>query len=284
MSIRPAAPADHETLKALWMAAFQDSREATDFYFLHRHRDDWMLVEEDQGQLRGMLSMLPIQLVHGGQAQPARYLFAIATHERFRGQGISTRLMLEAERLSQEQGCVATLLVPASAPLFSFYAKRGYQPCFSYRSLQVSARELSATAGQARLYVPRASQMLDLRDQAFGHSRLYARWDEQALAYVRQAAQVYGAALMAFEQGEARGYAYGEWQGPHTLVVKEMALINAQPLEALAWLHRSFQAQHYQLRLPGDSPLGEPVSYGLIKSHEPLSWPGAAPYLALGKD
>ena len=193
--IRRAAPSDRGALKALWMAAFGDSREATDFYFAHRHRDEWMLVEEEAGQVRGMLTALPLGLRSPLGDQEGRYFFALATEERFRGQGISSRLMLRAEEEAREAGCLAAVLVPATPGLFAFYGKRGYGPCFAYRRLSVRAGELPAPREGARLYRPGAGDMLALRDEAYADSRLYARWDEEALAFTQKAARVYGAAL-----------------------------------------------------------------------------------------
>ena len=283
MSIRLAQAADLKPLKALWMEAFQEDAEATDFYFAHRNRYDNLLIEEDQGQLRGMLSMLPIQLVQAGTALPARYLFAIATGQQHRGQGISTRLMAVAEQRARAEGAAATLLVPATPSLFDFYGKRGYQTAFWYDLVAVDAAALPAPAGDARLYTPSAADMLRLRDQAFRSSRLFVRWDEEALQYVALAAGVYGAALCAFETPLAAGYAYGEWEGD-TLIIKDFAIHDIAPLEALALLHGRFQAAHYRLRLQEGLCPGKRRPYGMIKPLIPLASEGSAAYLGLGKD
>lgn len=281
--IRKATPRDHEALKALWMAAFGDSRNATDFYFEHRHKDEWMLVEEEEGQLRAMLSSLPIALRSPSGAQQGRYLFALATDERFRGQGIGGRLMLYAEEEAKKAGCLACALVPATPSLFQFYSERGYAPCFDYKLLQVQAEDLPAPDDGDWLYQPSGRQMLALRDEAFGDSRLYARWDEDALSFVKKAAQVYGAALFAFEKGSAKGYVYGEWEDD-TLIVKDFPLIGIQPLPALALLHAAIGAKRYVLRLRPDSDQGEIRPFGMIKAFGALPQEGAAPYLSFAKD
>lgn len=283
MSIRQARASDLPQLKALWMEAFQDSAEATDFYFAHRNRYEYLLVEEEQGLVRGMLSMLPIQLLSEGKAHKARYLFAIATGQAFRGQGISTRLMQEAEARARAEGAAATLLVPATPSLFDFYGRRGYETAFWYGHLLVKPEELPQPPDGARLYAPDAGQMLRLRDLAFQASRLYARWDEEALRYVAHAAQVYGAALCAFEAADAAGYAYGEWDGDK-LIVKDLALHGIGPMAALALLHQRFQAARYQLRLPEGLLPTPRQPYGMIKAFQSLSADGSPPYLALGKD
>lgn len=283
MSIRYARPGDHPQLKALWMAAFLDDPASTDFFFAERHQDQNMLVEAQGDRVRGMLSMLPIELSLAGERHKARYFFGIATEESQRGQGISSALIKEALQIARAEGCVASILVPATLQLFGFYRKRGYEKMFNYIQTEISADALPPPGEAARLYVPTAAEMLRLRDKAFAGSRLYARWGEQALAYVLKAARIYQAALLAFRAGEAEGYLYGEWDGKR-LIVKEMALCGIAPREALALLHGQLQAERYVLRLKEGAIEGQLVPYAMIQAFEPLEAPGEAPYMGLGKD
>ena len=291
------------------MQAFQDSPEATDFYFAHRNRWHDMLVEMEGDQLRGMLTMLPMELWLAGQALPARYFFAIATDRRFRGQGISTRLMACAEDLAQQEGCAAALLVPAEGALFDFYARRGYATTFSYDTLTLTPDLLPPCPQGVRLLPCTAQHMLRLRDAAFGASRLYARWGLEALSYVEHAATVYQAPLLRFGAAGSEGYAYAEWEG-ETLVIKDLALRGLSVPQALAALHSQWGASRYVVRLiegqgqavvdalagadgarthtqakASDSLRLCHMPYGMLKPLRPLpSAQGAAPYLSLGKD
>lgn len=296
--IRLSRPEDLPQAKALWMQAFHDSPEATDFYFDHRNRWQNLLVEVENDQLRGMLTMLPMDLWMAGQALPARYFFAIATDERYRGQGISTRLMAQAEDLARQQGCAATLLVPANAPLFDFYGKRGYESTFHYDRLDIVPDRLSPCPEGVRWLPCTAEDMLRLRDAAFGGSRLYARWGLEALAYVERAATVYEAPLLRFAAQGGEGYAYAEWE-EEALVIKDLALQGLSVPQALAILHSQLGASRYVVRLAegmGQAAWDElgcssgadrlsPVPFGMLKPLAPLPLAdGTAPYLSLGKD
>lgn len=284
--IRLSRPEDLPLLKALWMEAFPDSPEATDFYFAKRNRYDNLLLDEQDGHLRGMLSMLPIELVSGGRAYPARYFFAIATDLRFRGQGISTALIREAEEITRRRGEVASLLVPAGEDLFRFYGKRGYETVFSYDLLRLTPDMLPPCPADARLLSVDAAAWTRLRDEAFGQSWLFARWDTEALDYVVQAAAAWEAPMLRFEAPGGEGMAYCEWDGD-TLVVKDLALRGLDAHTACAILHRELHAQAYALRLPqGAVPGGAtPVPFGMINWLNPFEMqPGSAPYLSLGKD
>lgn len=283
--IRFAQAADIPQLKALWMEAFHDSQQATDFFFERRLRLDCLLIEAQGDQPRAMLTMLPIALVTGGQALPARYFFAIATFKRFQGQGLSTRLMLEAERISSQRGEYAAVLVPASQSLFQFYGKRGYQTAFGYDLLRLQADQLPPCPPDARLLPLEAADMLRLREQAFAGSRLWLRWDEAALDFVRQAAEQYQAPLLRFATDDGEGYAYCEWDD-ETLIVKELALVGIVPVIAAAILHRELGAKAYALRLQqGTAPGAADLPFGMMKALRPLpEAAGTAPYMSFAKD
>jgi len=283
--IRFSRPEDLPRLKPLWMEAFHDSEEATDFYFARRNRYDNLLIDEQDGHLRGMLSMLPIDLVSGGRVFPARYFFAIATDLRFRGQGVSTALIAEAERITRERGEAAALLVPAGDDLFRFYGKRGYETVFHYDLLRLTPDALPPCPQDARLLPPDARAWVGLRDQAFGDSRLYARWDEEGLDYVIKAAAAWEAPLLQFAAGAGEGMAYCEWDG-EAVVVKDLALHGLDVPTACAILHRELHAAAYALRLPQGAAHGaETIPFGMIKWLNPFEpAAGAAPYLSLGKD
>ena len=286
--IRLAQAADLPGIKRLWMAAFADSEAATDFYFDNRMpREkllDNLLVDTKGGELRGMLSMLPIELVSGGKSYAARYFFAIATDERFRRRGISTRLIEEAERETLARGGHASLLVPASDALFDFYGKRGFDSFFYYLPVRYEGENIGGCPEGARLLPPEPGALLRLRDAAFGTSSLYARWDEEAMGFIARASAAWGAPLLRFELDGGEGYAYCEPDGDG-FVIKELALDGIDRDRALAIIHSELGGQWYLARHAG-VPGAEMTAYGMIRwlKPTPAMPPGQSPYLGLGKD
>jgi GNAT superfamily N-acetyltransferase len=283
--IRPARIEDREQIKALWMQAFEDDEASTDHYFAHRHRDEYMLTDMEGGRLRAMLSMLPIDLVMGKHILPARYFFAIATDLNWRGQGISTKLILAAETLCQQQGADASVLVPAGAGLFDFYGRRGYRTEFYYRAERVTPDELPVCPQVYHLLPVTKDAMYSLREKAFSGSRLFLRWDTEALDYIIASAAAFGAPLLRFKTAEGEGYAYCEPDG-ETIIVKELALAGITMPEAVAILHRQLKAKSYLLRLAGvaDGESGL-IPFGMMKAFTPLpSVQGGVPYLSFAKD
>lgn len=288
--IRPARPEDLPGIKRLWMQAFHDSEAATDFYFEHRmplaDLLDCLLIDTRDGELRGMLSLLPIDLVSGGVSYPARYFFAIATDERFRRLGISTALIGEAERITLGRGGVASLLVPANPPLFDFYGKRGYETMFAYQPVVFDGAGIADCPGGVRLLPAEPVDILRLRDAVFSKSRLYARWDAEALGYVIKASRAWDAPLLRFTLGGGEGYAYCERDGS-TVIIKELSLSGIDVPDAMRIIHRELHADAYHVRLMHSDSAAGIRPYGMIrwlKKPLTLSPEGPAPYLGLGKD
>jgi len=283
--IRFAQAQDHPRLKALWMEVFGDSREAVDAYFSLRHADENMLVDTGQGEIAGMLSMLPVTLcTGGGQTYPARYIYAVATDIRFRNRGISTALLEAAHRHMQSLGEAASVLAPASPSLFDFYGKRGYRTVFSLDIFTINAAELPPPPPHGAAAACSAQAYVDIRDRAFSGNSLYVRWDEPAVAYaMRVFAQTGGMAMVTWDGGE--GCAAWE-KAEDGVVVKELALARGDVQTALSVLHGRLQTNRYTVRLMrGTVPDTLPTPFGMIRWLIPEpALAGKPPYLSLAMD
>ena len=124
-----------EQLKAIWRACFDAEEEYLHLYFSTRYRPDQTLVLEEDGQILGMLTLLPCTLRVFCQGEwrlyRASYLFAVGTLPQAQGRQIATRLLQFADKYLQEQGIEAAVLYPAEPSLYRFYEKRGYEVWFS---------------------------------------------------------------------------------------------------------------------------------------------------------
>lgn len=282
--IRFASGGDHSRLKRLWGEVFGDSPEMVEAFFARRHRDENMLVETQGDDIAGMLSMFPLRLTSRGRSFPARYIYAVATDPRYRNQGISTRLLDHAHAHMQSLSEAAAILVPASPSLFDFYGKRGYRTAFSLDIIRFDAGNLPPRPKDGRFASCSPGEYARLRDRAFLSSRLFARWDETAVAYAVLALGKEGG-VTHLSAGGGEGCAAWEWQEDGVLV-RELALVNMDVPAALAVLHQALNAPAYQVRLPANShPGAKTLPFGMIRWLIPepdLS--GAPPYLSLALD
>lgn len=282
--IRQPCDQDLTELMALWQQAFGDSPEDTAFYFRHRHQHANMLVYEQEGNIAGMLSLLPIQLSLAGRLLPARYVFAVATRIESRGQGISAALLLAAHALMQAEGSAASILVPAQPSLFDYYQKQGYQTAFFVDEQLVDGSSLASPEVEGQVEVCTAAAYQAGRNQFFIGSRLFGLWDEAALDFIRQSLAGNGAMLRLMVDGQ-QAFAVCELRDDVCRVLELVCPDDLRP-QALALLHRHFQAQRYLLRLPQGS-LGEQSTrpFGMIHwLIRPPALAGQPAWLAFAKD
>jgi predicted N-acetyltransferase YhbS len=282
--IRFALDSDLMKLKALWEEAFGDTPEDTQDYFARRHQNDCMLVDVQETQIAGMLSLLPVTLTSQGREFPARYIYGVATRQSFRGQGISTRLMEYTHAFMKERGEKAAILVPASLSLFDFYGKRGYKTVFFLDTAQVRGGEIPSSPIDGHVAPCDTAAYTRIRDKAFFSSSLYARWDERAVDYAVTSLSSLGGVLH-LQTPDGEGCALWE-RHEDGILVRDLALVNMNVQTALSLLHKSLNAPLYRLRLmPGSFPGAVSRPFGMVRwlVDEPeLS--GGQPYLSLALD
>ena len=80
------------------------------------------LAARDGERLAAMCFALPQQLSCGDTVLSAAYLYAVATDEGYRGQGLCRALLAFAEKELKKRGADAVLLVPADEGLAAMYA------------------------------------------------------------------------------------------------------------------------------------------------------------------
>lgn len=283
--IRHPDDADLPQLVALWQEAFGDSELEARYYFRHRHKHEYMLLAEDCGQISCMMSMLPLELRTPDKQLKARYVFAVATKVDFRGQGLSTKLLEEAHRRMAQEGIEASLLVPASPSLFEYYGKRGYRHMFKIDEINLKPGELGQPAASSRIEACSADEYLKARDEFFRGSRLYARWDREALQFASRFESAGKHEMLKMHIGGLNAVAVCVDRGDFYRV-SELACDQSVWREAMALIHRHIQADSYLLRMrEGSLPQGSTRHFGMIHWFAEVKADSGSPaYLAFAKD
>lgn len=117
-------------LQSLWQQAFHESMHS---FIMTSYSEKRSLVAEINGKVAAALYWFDLQY----QGKRLAYLYAIATEEKHRGQGIGQGLIAAAHSHLKNLGYAGTILVPANEGLFSFYQKCGYKltiPGFSRKN------------------------------------------------------------------------------------------------------------------------------------------------------
>ncbi len=180
IEIRYARPGETEAIRALWNHCFPGDELYREYFFTWLYKPEQALVALSDGRLAAMLHQIPQAFVApDGGVMPARYLYAIGTHEEFRGRGLCGALLDQTffDMHLRREG-LATL-VPASESLFRFYARFGFEPVFDCdepATVDVSgmkAASPSDVTALAALYERHYGARVRLRrDEAWWHSLL----------------------------------------------------------------------------------------------------------------
>ena len=118
------SPSHIPQLRALWRQAFGDGEDFLDAFFSlcfspHRCRCAFR-----EGEILSVLYWFPFTC----RGQKMAYLYAVATREDCRHQGICRALMADTRAVLEAQGYCAALLCPENEGLARMYAGFGYQP------------------------------------------------------------------------------------------------------------------------------------------------------------
>ncbi|MGN0519288.1 MAG: GNAT family N-acetyltransferase [Candidatus Fimenecus sp.] len=142
MLLRTAKTEDKPALYALWAQAFGDSKDTIDAFFHLCYTPENTLVAETDGQARAALYLLENQLQTGENTYRAAYIYAAATEQGYRKNGLMSALLDYAAETAVQRNMDFLFLTPANDALFRYYGKRGFQIAFAKQVLRVSRADL----------------------------------------------------------------------------------------------------------------------------------------------
>lgn len=176
---------DISELTRLWKQAFGDTDAEIARFFRDLFPAATGFAARDGEKIAAMCFALPQQLSCEETALSGAYLYAVATDEAYRGQGLCRALLAFAEKELKKRGTDAVLLVPADEGLAAMYEKLGY-------------------SGPARVRKPlQANQALGAAEAVspveYAGLRETLLWDVPHVRYTKQ--------LLEYEAGDAELYA-----------------------------------------------------------------------------
>ena len=129
LEMRYAREEDINSLKELYLACFDEKPEAVELFFERIFKPENCYVCIDGGELIAMVHFLPTKL----NGRDARYLYAAATKEEFRGTGIMDGLVKAALSMYAPEVCVT---LPADEHLYNYYRR------FKFKEMTVNVATL----------------------------------------------------------------------------------------------------------------------------------------------
>ena len=122
-------------LRSLWKQAFGDTDDFLDDFFCVVYSEDRCNTIEKDGNLAAMLYWFDCLW----EGKKVAYLYAVATDEAYRNQGLCRALMEDTHKKLQALGYAGAVLVPGSKELFGLYEKFGYIPFCNRLTITVDA-------------------------------------------------------------------------------------------------------------------------------------------------
>ena len=259
----------------LFKSSFGDDDSYINLFFDKRFKPNETMVALFDNKVVSMLFALPIDIVSGSQIFSARYIYAVATDPKFRSRGFSSRLMEYTHEFLKNDGVDMSLLVPASKSLFEYYEKLGYHTKF-----YVDTQEYTFTESKNIALIPVSMvKMASIRENYFKESSLFARWDNDALAYQDAEAAYFGGETLYFKN-PCEGYALC-YPFKNAVIVKEIVSFS-DDFAILNSIATRYNKSTVIVRRRGKStPFGMICQYSNKREEHPGAFP---PYLSLVLD
>ncbi len=200
----------------LWKAVFGDSEEYINTFLNNYFKAEYCYAAVEDDIAVSMLMALPAVLHTHEKELVGKYIYAVCTHQNYRGQGISRKLTLFAEDDIKNNGGEFTCLVPAEKSLFDFYMGTGYKTYFYTAYKEYYLKDIFNTE-KLQIKKVKFSELYNLRNKYFSKSSAYIKWDREFLNYLQLEAEFLKGGLISFDEGYAVCYI-----GDDTLLIKEI--------------------------------------------------------------
>lgn len=279
---RPPA-GSFEELKQLYKMCFDEIDSAVDILFGKYSLMDYCYAAISGGRIIAALYLLPAHIALQGKAQQAHYLFAAGTLPSYRGRGVMNGLISYALRQALSNGDRYSVLLPANAGLYGYYARFGYQASFRVKDVFLSQKQaLGFPSGGCNVTNCSFDKLADLRFNILLGYNGSLLWDKRHIMLACEIGKAYGGGLFHTDIG-AVFYAREKDHVFAYEIIGEGKEISA----LLSAFVRHVPAAGYRLRLPAFYGFaGETVRYGMIKPLESTGLPDCSdyPYLGLALD
>ena len=248
-----------EQLKALWKTVFGDTDEYISLFFEKRFVPSQCVTAISGGTVVGMLFLLPFEMVCGKACYSGRYIYAVATHPDHRRQGISEAMLSFAHKKAADEGAALSALVPANAPLFEYYRKRGFETEFYKREITVHP---DFNAESVQLDHCLLEEQIETRRKLFSDNRMFVDWDKAALCYQQLENELLGGETLCFSSPK-KGYALCI-AGDDGVFIREWGADALYP-ELLSAIAERYQKRKITVRLAADRSDSEAVPFAMTK-------------------
>ena len=131
---------------------FQETEESVRFFFDKKVDLNNCVVCMEDGKIVSSLHIIPTKIRWEKDSIPVDYIYAATTLPEFRSKGYMSKLICEANKISLLRGNKASILIPATKSLFSFYKKLGYKNFYKYKKVIISNSQMKQFVKKANIF------------------------------------------------------------------------------------------------------------------------------------
>lgn len=128
-----------EEVKKLWKLCFDDTDEFIEMYFRLRYNSETTMVIQNGDRIVSSLQMPYYTMTFEGTEIQTAYISGACTHPDFRGKGVMAQLLADSFSRMVQKNIPLSILIPANAGLFDYYARTGYAPAFFRSKIEEDA-------------------------------------------------------------------------------------------------------------------------------------------------
>ena len=145
--IQLATPNTEQQIRQMWKICFDDSDEFMDLYFSEVYRNENTLIYFEENQAVASLQMLPYRFTFYGEEIPVAYISGVCTLPEFQHRGYMSKLMTAAFELMHEREIPLSILIPAEAWLYDYYAQFDFVKVFEADNKEIPLLEILQKSG-----------------------------------------------------------------------------------------------------------------------------------------
>lgn len=183
-------------LGKLWQKVFGDEKGYIDLFFGSVYSEAKTFVIIKNSEIVSCLYLLPCKLRFENEVFSGFYLYAAATLNEYRNQGLMAKLIAEAQRYAEKNELDFISLVPANENLYAYYEKFGFTTAM-HKCVSTSLKS-SGENSQLNMKPATVAQVYQVRsNQTFNHFI----WEKPEFEYALTCLEFYGTNAFANEQG-----------------------------------------------------------------------------------
>lgn len=242
---------DFDKIICLWHKVFGDNQDVIKKY-LERFYQRVLLYREND-EVLGMMSLLPISV----KSRMGYYVYAVATDEAHRGEGIASKMIEYAKNLCKKDEFL--ILVPAQTSLFEFYKRLGFY------EISCITKNQNFEYSKDMAYLPMTeispTEFLILRKEFF-KDKSFFEWDIDVLNLMHDC---FGTKFLKI--ADQKGFIACD-VFENTVTVKEMCAEKKDYDILLASVRRYFGMNIYSYAFPEKTKIPSAMVFG-AKFHKP---------------